>query len=306
MNWRRWVGGVAVGAVIAGPVLLGTSMAGATTGTYTDPRPCSASVNQGICISTVTADFTTSSLILSIVVGKATDPTTDPDWTSSMFSVAGWDIAESGSSTPSLTAFVESDYPGSPGYQGFVAANPSGSLVCGAADGVTATFNTAENTYGISIPATCLQSPSSVTVDGSWSYDTSGGTSLAGILTYESPETPADQPPVLCCMASPDTTSTSSTTTSTALSTTTTTTSAPQTTTTTRAVTVTSSPTSGAAGGATASSGQLAYTGAGTGLRVTAVLGAALLVLGVMTLGLADGPRRALRRLVRGSSSNEG
>ena len=283
MNWRRWVGGVAVGAVISGPVLLAASMAGATTGTYTDPRPCSASVNQGICISTVTADYGTSSITLTMTVGQATNPNTDPNWVSGPLpppTYVGWVICldSTGANCPYLALVGELDGTFSAGVVTYPDTGPN---LCTAA---TPSYDLSANTYSVSFPASCVGNPSQITVGALWHYDNNGT-----VLTYSSP---TDNP---CCDATPDVSS--STTTSTSLPTTTTTTTPARVTTTTQVLTQATSATSGSSGGATASSGQLAYTGPGNGLRVTAVFGVGLLVLGLVALGFADAPRRVVRRL---------
>ena len=88
------------------PLLWQIGPAGATTGSYSDPRPCSATVNNGVCISQVSAVYGSSTITLSMTVGAATDPTTDPGWQNG-FTFDGWNIGVDGALTPTYVAVGE-------------------------------------------------------------------------------------------------------------------------------------------------------------------------------------------------------
>lgn len=173
---------------------------------------------------------------------------------------------------------------------GDVFHEPAGSPpICGPGTGDQVTFDATANTYGISFPASCIGSPSSLAVTAETDYSS---------LFYMSPEEGA------CCAVAPDvesTTTTSSTSTTTTPAGISTTAPASSTTTTTAAVvTANTSPTNASSTpspATTSSSRQLAFTGPGSGLRSTAVVGAGLLVLGLLLLVVADVPRQLVRRL---------
>ncbi len=113
----------------------------------------------------------------------------------------------------------------------------------------------------------------------------------------------------------PTTITTTTTTTTTAPTTTTTGTTETTPTSTANATTTTSttSPTSSSGSGTSPSSGvvtapsrSLAFTGASEGVRVTALVGLVLIVLGGALLALVDGPRRVIARCARPVSSHDG
>src|ERR1700735_577981 len=86
------------------------SPAGATS-TSEPYGPCSATVNDGVCISAISTDYTSSTITLGITVGQATDPTTDPNWDladSVDGNVSGllWNIYVNGETTPAWSAFA--------------------------------------------------------------------------------------------------------------------------------------------------------------------------------------------------------
>ena len=297
----------------AGPVLLVAASAGATTGTYNDPRPCSPSTNSGVCIAEVSAAYTGSTITLSMVVGHATDPTTDANW-KSQNSELNWNIyvngesqshsyaALAGDNTITPTADIHGPFLGvvgrnvhAPGLGGFP-------ILCDWTSGVVLSADTASNEYTISFPASCIGDPSSVAVQAAWTYDTSGGTGSAGpggpVLSFTSPASAS------CCTVTPDVMS--STTTITEASDATTTTRyacgatpcipnpvAPATSTTVVVAT------KGSSGGPTvsASSRSLAFTGPSRGVASVALFGGALVLFGLVLLALFDAPRRLLKRL---------
>src|SRR5665213_604471 len=92
-EWGEWVHNVRmatrrgslvavslVAALAVSATLLVTSPAGATAASYSSTDPCSATVDSGVCVAGITADYTSTTVTLGITVGRATDPTTDPNW----------------------------------------------------------------------------------------------------------------------------------------------------------------------------------------------------------------------------------
>jgi hypothetical protein len=150
------------------PVLWQISPVGATTGSYTDPRPCSAAVNSGVCISQVSAEYGSSTITLSMTVGAGTDPTTDPGWQNST-TFNGWNIGVNGAPTSTYIAVGEgASVPGT--YSGEVGQADAITPACDASDGVTASYEASANTYQESFPASCIGSPRQLpsTPCGSW------------------------------------------------------------------------------------------------------------------------------------------
>ena len=286
------------------------SSASATTGSYSDPRPCSASVQSGICISQVSAQYGATTITLSMTVGKATDPTTDTNWLQGSAEV-GWGIWLNSATSPSYIS-VDLEVVGQ--FLGSVATNAPTITCLGSSQGVSASFDLNANTYSVAFPPSCIGSPSSIAVEAVYLY---------GTQSYKSPVAGS------CCTASADqgsttTTTTSTTTTTTPTSTTTTTTPSTSTTTTsttvpisdvaatattttttttspasttssTQAVVTSSASTSGGSGPLTASSssGQLAFTGTGKGLPILVAVGTVLFAVGTSV-------RRRLARISKG------
>lgn len=85
-------------------ILFGTHPAGATDASYVDPRPCSPTVNDGDCISQLEAAYSTGTVTLSMTVGVATSPVTDPAWFSNQPDYVEWLIARSNDPTASYYA----------------------------------------------------------------------------------------------------------------------------------------------------------------------------------------------------------
>ncbi len=282
---RRWLVLLAFLNIGAGSALLFASPAGATTATYSDPRPCSPTVQKGVCISQVSADYTTTTISLSMTVGKATDPTSDPNWTNSAVTSDGWGITVDGASSPSYLASAD-DLTGS--YQGAIVNDSDLSTACNGTSGVSVTFDVSANTYGISFPASCIGTPTSVMVQAFWMYDTSGGTG-GTVLSYDSPANNGEQLGS-CCNVTPDTTT--PTTSPTTTPTTAPTTMSPTTTPTTAPTTTTTAAIATAANSGSTSTGTLAFTGPGEGLRWTALLGGAFLLFGFGLFAIADTPHR--------------
>jgi hypothetical protein len=310
---------LALTAPVLGVVLAVTTMtpASATTASYTNPASCSASVQNGVCISGVSADYGTSTVSLGMTVGQATDPDTDPNWLNTDFNTeVVWLIAVGGSTTASYVAEADSNF-NSPGtFSGIVFSATTFDTLCAQITGVDATFSVSSNEYDVSFPASCIQSPSSLSVQATRAYDTNSD-SLGTIAS--APGTPDAF--VSCCTVTPDTTTPTSTTTTTTTptsSTSTTSTSSTTSTTTVKSTSSTSSTTSttvktsAASAGATTTtdptsaatttsqspaavtsspsstgntgsgSSGLAVTGSGDDLRVLVVAGLLLLVVGTL------------------------
>jgi LPXTG-motif cell wall-anchored protein len=290
--------------------LLLVSPAGATTATFTDPRACSPSVNDGVCISKVSTNWTGSTITLNMTVGTATDPNTDPNWEDSPYTGAAWNIFLNGNSSVSYTAIVADQF-GTVDKSGNVIVDHKGpfagailntqsnaySSTCNwGTENLTPAFSTSKQTYGISLPVTCLGNPRSIAVNASYIYDTTGGTGEAN--HWQSPAS-AD---TSCCTVTSGSTPTTSTSTSTTVRSTTTTTkpkaststSVPSTTTTTSGLVA--SPQTNDSSSST-SPGELAATGVEQQVWWTAILGGMLLLLGALLLLFAEPPRRLLRNL---------
>jgi hypothetical protein len=217
-QWTKRVLGSAIGAsVLSACLVLGiASPVGATTATFPAGQTCDATTNSGICISKVTADYTASTITLGVAVGRATDPTTDPNW-NTIHTALGWSIYENGATTPSFLAFIFLDSTQSPpAFFGAVSefSSPATTL-CPSASDAKPTFSVSANTYGISFSPSCIGSPASFSVHAIWIYTTQTTQSISTVpVSGASP----------CCTVTPDASSTTTTTTSTVPSTTTSTT----------------------------------------------------------------------------------
>jgi hypothetical protein len=281
MRFRRpsWVraSNLAVGAlVLATSGLFLASPAEATTATYTNPTACSASVQNGVCISTVSVDYETATVTLAMTVGKATDPSTDPNWLTADFPTeVVWGISTgSAATTPAYIAEADSNL-NTPGtFSGVVTPGSSPiTTLCDSTKGVTVSFDLAANEYSLSFPSSCIGSPASLSVQAGWDYSTAANNAGVSAAAPGDPQTFST-----CCTVTPSADATTSTTTTTTAdpssstttstttsssSTTSTTTAAPVTTTTIAPVTSASvsSPNSGNSGSGTSSS--LAATGGG-------------------------------------------
>lgn len=293
MKPARWSVHSVIAVALLGALLAGGTSAGATTASQSAPTtaPCPTTSNGTICISQVSDDYTATAITLTMTVGAATNPTTDPNWSASS-TLIKWALFTDGSTTQSYGG-TESVVAAQ--FVGAVAKSPANTAACGASTGVTATFSTTANTYAMSFPSSCVGSPKSLTVEASWSYTSDGTTYQAAVpATGEAP----------CCSVTPDpatTTGSSTTTTSTTASTTTTTvpsSSVGATTTTSTVAAVVSSPSStGNTGGG---SSPLAFTGAGGDTPVLISVGVGMIAIGIAGrrrfMGLA---RRAKRSRVQ-------
>jgi hypothetical protein len=127
---------------------------------------------------------------LSITIGKATDPTFDPNWSNSGTFV-GWNILTDGATTPPFVLVAV----GNPSFSAVIVDASAFQVVCDSSQ-ATATFDLPSNAYTVSFPATCVQNPSSIAVQGAYFYNTSA-TSPTG-ASYFSPEW------MSCCTTTPD------------------------------------------------------------------------------------------------------
>ena len=296
MKFAQWSVHTAVFLALTGVILAGGTSSGATTASQSAPTTasCPTTSNGTVCISQISDDYTATTITLTMTVGQATNPTTDTNWNNSS-TVIKWALFTDGSSTQSYSA-TESD-PASGQFSGAVTTSPANTAGCSASTGVTATFSTTANTYGMSFPSSCVGSPTSLTIEASWSY-------ASGETTYTAALPSTGQAP--CCSVTPDpatTTTTSTTTTSTTASTTTTTTvpstSAGATTTTTTSVAaVVSSPSS--IGNTGSGSSGLATTGVGGDTPLLIVFGVGMIAIGCFgRRRLMSLARRAKRSRVR-------
>ena len=166
--------GIAIISLMAmSGALMAVSPAGATS-TSEPFGTCSATVNDGICISAISADYTSTTITLGMTVGQATDPTTDPNWDPANFvddnvTAVVWSIYVNGSTTPAWSAIGadEDNQSGPPTFTAGVESNAAGGgLACTAVP----SFSTSANSYGVSFPAGCINDPTSIAVVASWLY----------------------------------------------------------------------------------------------------------------------------------------
>ena len=192
-RWRLLVAGV---CVILGPVVLTAGSAQATTAGYSDPRPCSATVQNGVCISSVTAIYGPGGIAFTARVGLGTDPSTDPNWNTPSTFVAFlvW-VNGAPVLSPSYVVLLGDFSPGR--FLGGVATYPGAQVTCnGPPQGVNTTaLPGSPATYVVSFPASCIGNPSSVSVVAFYSYDQNGT-----VLSDASP-TPQVGP---CCTVVPE------------------------------------------------------------------------------------------------------
>lgn len=294
---------LAVATLVLGMVVVFMAApAEATTASYNNPTTCSASVQNGVCIASVTADYDNSTVTVDMTVGKATDPTSDPNWLGDGFNTSVlWGLSTGGSATVAYVAEADSNFNAPGTFRGVVYSASSFATLCDSSSGVAVTFSLATNQYGLSFPASCIQSPSSISVQANWEYATSAdsdGTIAAA------PGTP--QTFTTCCTVTPDATTTgSSTTTSTtstsstssttsSTSTTSTTTSTSTTTTSSTVAAVVSSPSS--TGNTGSGSSPLAFTGPGEETPVLLAVGVGMLAVGILGRRRLVGVARRAKR----------
>src|SRR5580658_2950523 len=89
--------------IAVGTLLVFGTIVSATTANQTGTATCPTTSNDGICISQVSADYTATTITLTMTVGQATDPTTDPNWASSSTDIV-WELFTGGASTASYSA----------------------------------------------------------------------------------------------------------------------------------------------------------------------------------------------------------
>ena len=254
--------------------LFAPSPASASTAIYNDPSPCSTSVNDGVCISQVSADYTKSMVTLNMNVGKATDPMVDPTWENADADDS-WLINVDGQSNSTYTALATRNAVGD--YFGVVIDVSRGTQCT---NDVVPSYSLASNRYSIRFPASCIGNPSTISVQAILQY----GVQPGGLFAVSPGEG-------TCCTVASDPPKTTVTTLSTPPST-----SDPQTTSTTSTtstaggvVTDGSSTTQGG-GSPTVGSSQLAFTGARPDLPILAAIGTGLVCVGT------GARRRLLRR----------
>jgi hypothetical protein len=271
--------------------VIGGGAAGATTASQSATARCPVLSTNGICISQINVDYTTTAVTLTMTVGAATNPTTDTNWSNSDTNVH-WDIFTASTTTASYTA-TASLVAGQ--FGATVENDATSATACGGTNGATASVDTTANTYTITFPASCLGSPSSFTVHAYWSYASGGTTNQEQLPAASEPpccsvtQDPATQDPATrASSTSSATTTTASTSTTTSTTSTTTTTTPSSTTTTSAAPAVVTSPSTGNTGGTP----PLALTGPGADTPALVVVALCLIAIG--TLG-----RRRVFALVR-------
>jgi len=216
-SWRLVAVFIAGLGVVAVQSLLLATPVSASTSTYSDPRLCSATVNEGVCIAAMSAGDDGTTISLTMTVGHATDPESDPNW-KSWNSGFNWDLYIDGASQAEFYARAgdytvtsnEKEYLGP--FLGEVAKRlmlpglGGQPLQCDWTSGVVPSVNTTSNQLSISFPASCIGNPSSLSVAASWQYDTGGGKAPAGpggaVLHASSPASGA------CCEVTASMTST--------------------------------------------------------------------------------------------------
>ena len=194
MKLARWSLHTVISLALLGDVLGGTTSVGATTASQSAPTtaPCPTTSNGTVCIAQVSDDYTATTITLTLTVGAATDPTSDPNWANSG-SLIKWALYTDGATTSSYSA---SESVSSGQFTGTVTSSSSSTVACDASSGVTTSVSTTANTYALSFPASCLGSPTSLTVQATWSYVDDGTTYSAAVpATGTAP----------CCSVTPDT-----------------------------------------------------------------------------------------------------
>ena len=97
-----------------------------------------------------------------MTVGKATDPTSDPNWLTTGFNTdLMWDISTAGSTSVTYIAEADSNF-NSPGtFSGVIDADVSNTLTkgCDSSSGVNVSYDLTTNQYGVSFPPSCIGSP---------------------------------------------------------------------------------------------------------------------------------------------------
>ena len=182
--------------------LLGIALAdpaGATLASFNTTAVCNTTVDSGICIAEVGAAYSASRVSLDMHVGQATDPNADPNWQTGNTTI-GWSIFVNGESSPSYVAVLLMDTTAFPAVlTGAVTTADGTSVLCFGAPDVAVTFNTTTNAYGMGFPASCLGSPATFSIRGTWAYFTGTVEDFANTPS-------AAEPP--CCTVSPDQTAT--------------------------------------------------------------------------------------------------
>jgi len=172
---RPWRRATITGALaVIGSLLFVAPPAGATTATYVDPRPCSANVNGGACISQIDIAYTMGEVTLRMTVGLATDPTTNSEWTTLPGpAYLRWQLVPS--NEPEIDGFAVGAISQGPGtFSGFTERVANGTAVCSTiSDIVRPSFDLAANSYTITLPASCIGNMTSFDVFAIYSV---GGT----------------------------------------------------------------------------------------------------------------------------------
>ncbi len=143
----------------------------------------------------MSVDYSATTITLAVTVGQATDPTTDPNWNPADINNGdtglGWNIFANGSASPAweALAFDVSNPSGPPTFTGGVGPYNDPTPTCIGSPSITTSFSVSTNTYGISFPASCIGSPTSVGVEATWLYSNS-------VLQYSATEPPSG---VSCC-----------------------------------------------------------------------------------------------------------
>jgi hypothetical protein len=212
---RLGLGSSALAAATIATLVLVSALAGASSSSLNSPSPCNANASRGICIAQVSDAYTRSSITLGAIVGKATDPTTDPNWNNDGETFMGWRVFTNPTSpveTFDAVIFDVASASGPPTLIGAIGPAGQSTATCsGQSDGVTASFSIASNSYGISFPASCIHSPSSLEVSAQWDYDNNGSPLIV--------DEPADGSG--CCLVTSGATPATTTTTGTSTATTT-------------------------------------------------------------------------------------
>jgi hypothetical protein len=178
--------------------------AGAALASANSTAVCDASVDNGVCIAEVGAAYSSSRVSLDVHVGRATDPTTDPNWQAGNTTI-GWSIFVNGQTSPSYVAVMLMDTTQYPAVlTGAITSADGTSVPCFGVPDVAVTFSTTTNAYGIGFPAACVGSPAKLRVRATWAYFDSTVEDFAN--TPNAAESP-------CCTVSPDDTVPSATTT---------------------------------------------------------------------------------------------
>ncbi len=165
---------ILVGALaVVGSILFVARPVAAAATTYVDPRPCSPAVDGGGCISQVGTAYETGTVTLTMTVGLATSPVTDPAWFPGQpQAYVEWLIVPS--NDPTTVYYAKATDLGSGQLSGWVTESGVTNAGCLPLSGVVdPSFNLSANLYSLTFPSACIGNTPSFMVSAL--YSANGG-----------------------------------------------------------------------------------------------------------------------------------